>query len=697
MKSKELFGIHDEVERRLQKAQEKKEFKDTGERVGGSAKEKRAISAIINSSDLANLEKDEATAIETIVKDRVWPKVIAENEIDNGVNSGCAYLKHAIRAAYGAKPKSNTHLARKAYIGFAEVLQRALNLCYSITDVKDAIAAIKNLTGSKVPYFFEESMLEQFTSEDLDRKYPNYYVYQILIEKNISRECYNILFKQSEAGVKHWNTAYRHEAVTAEMEAEFRKKHEEKHRLQIAENQNKFLEYSSASFDQLREKRKYWRGIPSNLEQFRQAILSFYEKKIKESEAALEHFPEEFKQREADWSWADIKKRSAEKGRPELIINQPPPLSFIKRTGGLEISQVKEEEIIERFGFKYVEFGNSLSDKEAKEHVRHFLGALVDLFEILNIHQKEINQMGELSIAFASRGVKGSAAHYNKNRRIININRSNGDGSVAHEWMHYLDHLLWQKMKRFDIADQFELASVKLNLLTENDTTRAFKDLCNALKVGDGTPKKIKSYFERNKSITYPGLIKEDIDSTLAHIKSRYSFVFNDSRENSFRDARQVFGYVAHYFDQPGIIVERELTRYSLFYYYSLQMTSKYWSSPQELLARAFETFIFDKLDHLDRCNNYLVNDALYDHPLGIYPTGSERLFFLSKFQAFFSALKKDLSIPAFAPFTERRTEEYIVLGDDKETNEETVESGVVVANDFSELLRLEVSLFKAA
>jgi hypothetical protein len=126
-------------------------------------------------------------------------------------------------------------------------------------------------------------------------------------------------------------------------------------------------------------------------------------------------------------------------------------------------------------------------------------------------------------------------------------------------------------------------------------------------------------------------------------------------------------------------------------------MTSKYWSSPQELLARAFETFIFDKLDHLDRCNNYLVNDALYDHPLGIYPSGSERIFFMQKFLKFFDALKKDLSIPAFVPFTERRTEEYIVLADDKETNEETVESGVIVANDLSELLRLEVSLFKAA
>lgn len=701
MRIKQLLGINEEVERRLQQAQKNKEFKDAGERVGGSAKEKRAITAVINSSDLANLEKDDATAIETIVKDRVWPKVVPENEMDNGVSAGCAYLKHMIRAAYGVKPLANTHAARRTYICIAERLQQMLGTCLTVAEVADMKRHIRSWTGSKVPFLLDETVLQAYTSEELDKKYSNYYI-EHLFSKEVSAECFNILLMASKAAKKVWYKALTYEGVTEEQEKHYRQKHEETFHEKIQDAQKKIVEYSTADIHLLRKLKEGWRGMPPDLQEFRARAIAYYTRKIDEYEKALAEVPEDYKQRPPDWSWSETKKRGAA-DRPELIINQPPPLSFIKRTGGLEITQVSQQEIIDQFGFKYVEFGNSISDKEAREHVRHFLGALVDLFELLNINQKEINELGDLSIAFGSRGKKGSAASYNRLRRIININRRNGDGSVAHEWMHYLDHLFWQKFKRAGESDQYRLASEQPALLIYNETTDAFKDLCNTLRRGSGLPKKVKSYFEASNLKNYHSAMKQDVETTLDFLRRRYSFMFNDSQDNSFREALKVFGYVAYHFGQKGIVVEREISNSSLFHYYSAQMSSKYWIAPQELLARAFETYIFDKLTYQDRFNNYLVNSELYDHPLGIYPAGDERDLFLLKFEAFFSALKKDLSLQRFVPFTTRRTEEYLVLtpqdaqGGEEEEQEETVESGVVVASELSELLRLEVLLYKVA
>lgn len=690
----QLFGLHEEVENRLQEAQKNKEFKDVGKRVSGSAKEKRAMSALIRSADLSNLEKDEATAIETIVKDRVWPKIIAEQEIDLGVTSGCAFLKHSLRSAFGAKPKENTHSSRRAYIGIAERIQKLFSDCYTVADIKQMADEIGRWRVSDSTFLFDESVLETMTAEELTKKFASYTI-RFKFQEAVSTEFYNLLFRSSKAGANAWLKALEYDGVTAEQEAAFRERHQTNLTEKISQYQQKLIEHSTADSNKLRELKKGWTGMPNELEAFRQRAIAYCANKVKEFEKALEEFPQQLKQRPPDWSWAEGKK-SGQRQRPELIVNQPPPLSFIKRTGGLEITQVSQQEIIDQFGFKYVEFGNSITDKEAREHVRHFLGALVDLFEILNIHQKQVNEMGDLSIAFASRGRKGSAAVYYRLHKIININRSNGDGSVAHEWMHYLDHLFWQKFKRFDQGDQFKLASEKLDLLTDTDATRAFKNLCNALRRGSGTTKTVKNYFEANASHNYRNAMKADLESTLDHLKYRYSYLFNDSQQNSFRDAMRVFGYVAHHFEQKGIVVEREISRSSLFYYHSAQMSSQYWIKPQELLARAFETFMFDKLKHLDRFNNYLVNDEWYDHPSGVYPSGDERDLFLLRFEEFFAALKRDLSLQPFQPFTARRTEEYIVL-DAQSESEEKVESGVVVTTTLSELLRLEVSLYKVA
>ena len=95
-------SVRAKVEAKLRAAQENKEFKDT-ERIGGSKKEKAAYKHIL-SSDLAEIEKDEATAIELVKKDKVYPKVDIPGEQAKGTSGGAAYLKVKMRESFSSTP-----------------------------------------------------------------------------------------------------------------------------------------------------------------------------------------------------------------------------------------------------------------------------------------------------------------------------------------------------------------------------------------------------------------------------------------------------------------------------------------------------------------------------------------------------------------------------------------------------------------
>ena len=97
-------------------------------------------------------------------------------------------------------------------------------------------------------------------------------------------------------------------------------------------------------------------------------------------------------------------------------------------------------------------------------------------------------------------------------------------------------------------------------------------------------------------------------------------------------------------------------------------MGSDYWSREWELFARAFETYIFDKLDKLGRANNYLVSGDYFDRPEGIYPKGDERAELFLLYDALMQTIKKEYNISDFKAWTKERVDEYFDIENDKET-----------------------------
>lgn len=91
------------------------------------------------------------------------------------------------------------------------------------------------------------------------------------------------------------------------------------------------------------------------------------------------------------------------------------------------------------FDISGVEVGNKVSPV-----AQQLVNAVYDSFNDLKVLMGFKSNEGLLNVgvALASRGIKGSAAHYELTKNVVNLTRDNGAGSLAHEYAHALDAYL---------------------------------------------------------------------------------------------------------------------------------------------------------------------------------------------------------------------------------------------------------------
>ncbi|MCW1885524.1 LPD5 domain-containing protein [Luteolibacter flavescens] len=101
------------------------------------------------------------------------------------------------------------------------------------------------------------------------------------------------------------------------------------------------------------------------------------------------------------------------------------------------------------FGFRGVEFGNWVSQganaKERQGMLNEAFDALHDLAVIIGIPSRGVSLEGQLGLAFGSRGSGKASAHYEPGNLVINLTKTRGAGTLAHEWFHALDHYFQRK------------------------------------------------------------------------------------------------------------------------------------------------------------------------------------------------------------------------------------------------------------
>lgn len=214
------------------------------------------------------------------------------------------------------------------------------------------------------------------------------------------------------------------------------------------------------------------------------------------------------------------------------------------RTGGRALAKADAKAMSEEFGLHNVDFGNWVEQEARSKHLHWTHTALRDLEDVIGIPPGSValgslarsGKRNKLAIAIGARGKGKALAHYEalakdaKTGQIvptINLTKSGGGGTLAHEWGHFLDNLLG-----------------------------------SALSPDDGSVR-----WATEKGISgaqFPGL------------------------SAALEDAKRAI-FISNYAEDGAALGK------------------KYWGSKVELWARAFESYIEDKMPTKSMRNDYLV------------------------------------------------------------------------------------------
>ena len=110
-------------------------------------------------------------------------------------------------------------------------------------------------------------------------------------------------------------------------------------------------------------------------------------------------------------------------------------------------ADVTAERFRTEFGFRGVEFGNYVTQKERQRLLNECFDALHDLAEILGVSPRALSLNGQLGFAIGARGGAGAKAHYEPGKNVINLTKKNGWGALAHEWWHAMDYYFGKREK----------------------------------------------------------------------------------------------------------------------------------------------------------------------------------------------------------------------------------------------------------
>lgn len=260
------------------------------------------------------------------------------------------------------------------------------------------------------------------------------------------------------------------------------------------------------------------------------------------------------------------KKQNSDK----YILNNLKRKSPIKR----ERNNIEGKDFIKDFNIKGGEFGSYLSNKERQQSLNYAYDAFKDLAYILGIKDESIGLNHHLSISFGARGYSHNAAHYEQDKEVINLTKLKGFGSLAHEYFHALDNILYKKMTKEIYKDNSYIYNdifYQKEFLTNNDYLK-YKSIINLLD------------------------------------KIKYN---SEGETNFYKNSKKLDN-----------------------------SEQEYWSKNVELVARAFECYIFDKLKENKMRNDYLVSFTDYKENNIAYPKGNEKEEINKAFDLFFKELK---------------------------------------------------------
>ena len=256
---------------------------------------------------------------------------------------------------------------------------------------------------------------------------------------------------------------------------------------------------------------------------------------------------------------------------------------------------VSVEKFVETFRFRGIEFGNWVTQSERQGFLDATYDSFMDLSRIFKLPPTFASLGGTLGIAFGSRG-KGAdnvAAHFELDQWLIHLTKTKGVGALSHEFAHALDAYI-----------------SKRNNLVSNFITENFGQVIR----GRHPTVKHNLYFDHNK-MKDRQMMPEFTD--LLHV-----LLFADGDHKRKLPSN---------FCRNGVNLDN-------------QTRKVYWADPVELFARAFESWMSDRLVEEGQINEFLVygtdqTPSSWNTKFNMYPEGAEREKIVQAMDAWIAAL----------------------------------------------------------
>lgn len=402
---------------------------------------------------------------------------------------------------------------------------------------------------------------------------------------------------------------------------------------------------------------------------------------------------------------AAARKKAKEFGDDSLIalVTKRPQYAKFERRGGREINFDSPDELMDRFGLAAKQFGKSLTDKERREILPRLGSSLSDLADVLNLSDGQVGIGNALAVAIAARGKGGKdapAAHYEPTYKVINLSKRTGtDGSLAHEFGHAMDFgksghshfgaliedpdvqdALKKVKKALFTSDRDSFVAARIEEAKEYSARHAqvkakySEGLAKAKEVKASFEKQIEEMQTAFANVADPDreAMKSEISELKLEAARRYRselFAIDPVRLLANKLIRRVslLNQIVSYakskydvrnfsrsdsglklipWDEIGKDESGEMRYPSEMVWDAAKIGSShsrkgYWTSPEEMFARSFETWIAQKLNSEDRRNTFLVHDqCLVDYFISPYPKGAEREKIAAAMEEFVAVLK---------------------------------------------------------
>ena len=386
---------------------------DFGKKIGGARKDMWAGRNLIV-EDL--LTMNDAEMAKYCIKDNIWPKINAEEAIKNGEDRFICFWKSEQRKAVSNKPKDTDYDNYVHAVGKARDLVMVVqnkndidNFYYEITRLMCRGRFIKSEFNAIRPKFFNSG---------------NPYQLQKMEEKMI-KEQFGI--PKEERAEELFNRTYKIYKVD--------------HESVMLDTSDTTRTYIKVRIGSLYGNSYGWsfyhlsNELPTEVEY---TLVDKLSKKAYLFETKEE--AEELLSKFHDNVGKNTNTTSQKKGKSGKKKFKPVIFENVEYEGENYCSNPTEKDWMETFAPYGCEFGNWLSQKDREYSMLYAFNSLCNMADVLGIETKDIFFNGKLSLAFGARGIKSAAAHYEPERRVINLTKLHGAGSLAHEWGHALDH-----------------------------------------------------------------------------------------------------------------------------------------------------------------------------------------------------------------------------------------------------------------